>query len=298
MHQSYLDAMTVVQVHGKPDLFVTMTCNPNWIEITDHLRFTEAAGDRPDLTARVFKMKLDAVLNDIYNNGIFGKVVAHINVIEFQKRGLPHSHILIILESQYKFWSTDDYDNIVCAELPNPITQPRLYSIVTTCMIHGPCGDPSHKRPCEKSSQSVNGKCRFKYPKNMQETTSDSNDSFPNYRRRNERVHIKGIGESAVTIDNSWISPYSPYLTVKYNCHINVKICSSITAVKYLYKYVYKGHDMTMFTLQREEEDNNEIPPEINEIKQYSSARYVTANEAIWHLFGFNMSDQSPCVIR
>ena len=96
MHQSYLDAMTVVQVHRKPDLFVTMTCNPNWIEITDHLRFTEAAGDRPDLTARVFKMKLDTVLNDIYNNGIFGKVVAHINVIEFQKRGLPHSHILII----------------------------------------------------------------------------------------------------------------------------------------------------------------------------------------------------------
>ena len=138
MHQSYLDAMTVVQVHGKPDLFVTMTYNPNWIEITDHLRFIETAGDRPDLTARVFKMKLDAVLNDIYNNGIFGKVVDHINVIELQKRGLPHSHILIILENQYKLRSTDDYDNIVCAELPNPITQPRLCSIVTTCMIHGP----------------------------------------------------------------------------------------------------------------------------------------------------------------
>ena len=61
---------------------------------------------------------------------------------------------------------------------------------------------------------------------------------------------------------------------------------------------LYKGHDMTMFRLQREQENNNIIPPEINEIKQYSSARYVTANEAIWHLFGFNMSDQSPCVIR
>ena len=130
--------MTVVQVHGKPDLFVTMTYNPNWIEITDHIRFTETAGDRPDLTARVFKMKSNAVLNDIYNNEIFGKVVDHINVIELQKRGLPHSHILIILENQYKLRSTDDYDNIVCAELPNPITQPRLCSIVTTCMIHGP----------------------------------------------------------------------------------------------------------------------------------------------------------------
>ena len=89
MHQSYLDAMTVVQVHGKPDLFITMTCNPNWSEITEMLRFTETAGDRPDLTARVFKMKLDAVLNDIFINGVFGKVVAHINVIEFQKKRAP-----------------------------------------------------------------------------------------------------------------------------------------------------------------------------------------------------------------
>ena len=53
------------------------------------LRFTETAGDRPDLTARVFKMKLDAVLNDIFINGVFGKVVAHINVIEFQKKRAP-----------------------------------------------------------------------------------------------------------------------------------------------------------------------------------------------------------------
>ena len=55
---------------------------------------------------------------------------------------------------------------------------------------------------------------------------------------------------------------------------------------------------MTMYTLQREQENNDIIPPEISEIKRYSSARYVTANEVIWHLFGFNMLDQSPCVIK
>ena len=298
MHQNYLDAMTVVQVYGKPDLFITMTCNPRWKEITDNLRFTESAADRPDLTARVFKMKLDAVLKDICVNGIFGKVIAKINVIEFQKRGLPHAHILLILEQNYKFRSTDDYDNAVCAELPNPITQPRLYEIVTTCMIHGPCGDALHKKPCEKSSQSKNGKCRFNYPKQKQETTTDSNNSFPNYKRRDNRTHVRGVGAFAEEIDNCWVSPYSPWLTSKYNCHINVEICPSISAVKYLFKYVYKGHDMTMFTLQRVNQNNNNIPEEIDEIKQYSSARYVTANEAIWHLFGFNMSDQTPCVIR
>ncbi len=42
--------------------------------------------------------------------------------------------------------------------------------------------------------------------------------------------------------DNRWVVPYNPYLTMQYQCHINVEVCSSITAVKYLYKYVYKGH--------------------------------------------------------
>ena len=85
----------------------------------------------------------------LYICGIFGKVVANIDVIEFQRRGLPHAHLLLILENNYKFRTTDDYDNTVCAELPNPITyiQPKLYSMVTACMIHGPYGDAIHKRP-------------------------------------------------------------------------------------------------------------------------------------------------------
>jgi hypothetical protein len=37
--------------------------------------------------------------------------------------------------------------------------------------------------------------------------------------------------------------PYNPYLSLLFNCHINVEVCTSITAIKYLYKYVYKGHD-------------------------------------------------------
>ena len=93
-------------------------------------------------------------------------------------------------------------------------------------------------------------------------------------------MHQKGLGESATFIDNSWISPYSPYLTLKYNCHINVEICSSISAVKYLHKYVYEGHDMTIIRLQRHDDnnDNGVILPPPNEIQQYSTARYVTGN--------------------
>ena len=42
------------------------------------------------------------------------------------------------------------------------------------------------------------------------------------------------------------IVPYSPFLSLRFNCHINVKLCLSPTASKYLYKYVYKGIDRSM----------------------------------------------------
>jgi hypothetical protein len=58
MHQNYLDSMALVQKFGKPCIFLTFTCNPKWEEITNSLADGETAFDRPDLSARVFKVKL------------------------------------------------------------------------------------------------------------------------------------------------------------------------------------------------------------------------------------------------
>jgi len=62
MYQLYQDAMAIVSCYGKPDLFVTFTCNPKWPEITRELLSNQTAVDRPDLTARVFHMKLQNLL--------------------------------------------------------------------------------------------------------------------------------------------------------------------------------------------------------------------------------------------
>ena len=37
MRKRYMDAMALVQVFGKPDIFLTITCNPNWFEIKEEL---------------------------------------------------------------------------------------------------------------------------------------------------------------------------------------------------------------------------------------------------------------------
>jgi hypothetical protein len=46
-----------------------------------------------------------------------------------------------------------------------------------------------------------------------------------------------------VELDNRWVVLHNVYLSTKYNVHINVEVCNNICLVKYLFKYVYKGHD-------------------------------------------------------
>ena len=103
MHQRYLDAMAMVLRVGKPDLFITFTCNPKWPQIQQQLYPGQKAEDRPDLVARVFKMYLKDMLKLIVKMEFFGKVKGFAYSIEFQKRNLPHAHMLFILHEISKF---------------------------------------------------------------------------------------------------------------------------------------------------------------------------------------------------
>jgi hypothetical protein len=71
--------------------------------------------------------------------------------IEFQKRGLPHAHILLWLDNRDKLDSPDKIDSVICAELPDKALFPKLYSTVTNFMIHGPCGSGFDDSPCRKT---------------------------------------------------------------------------------------------------------------------------------------------------
>ncbi len=60
-------------------------------------------------------------------------VVAHVDVIEAQKRGHLHCHLLVWMEHHQKPRSVDDYDKVVSAELPDN-EQVRKCTIGTTIL--------------------------------------------------------------------------------------------------------------------------------------------------------------------
>ena len=204
-------------------------------------------------------------------------------MIEFQKRGLPHAHILIILAAEDKPQSADDYDRITCAEIPNPETQSELFELVSTTMIH----------TCSERCRQNGGKCNKGFPKEFRDRTADTESSYPDYRRReNGRKIVKGGAEYY----NNVVVPYNAYLLSKYKCHINVEVCSSIVSVKYLYKYVYKGTDKVMYSVS--EREQRDPAKERNEIMDYLEARYISASEAVWKIMGFSMYNIYPKVQR
>jgi hypothetical protein len=139
----------------KVDVFLTMTCNPNWPEIQRELRPGETSYDRPDLVARVFQMKKKALLKDIVDEGMLGWVVAHVYTIEFQKRGLPHIHLLIFFESPHKLLTPEEIDKLIWARWPDPETPPMLFETVKACMVHGPCGAANPNAPCMDKEQGI-----------------------------------------------------------------------------------------------------------------------------------------------
>ncbi|SGZ26798.1 BQ5605_C025g09961 [Microbotryum silenes-dioicae] len=62
----YQDAMACDQIRcGKPLLFITVSCNPKWLEIKDALGPNDKACKRPDHLARVYEAKLNRLCDNI-----------------------------------------------------------------------------------------------------------------------------------------------------------------------------------------------------------------------------------------
>ena len=121
--------------------------------------------------------------------------------------------------------------------------------------------------------------------------------------------NCRNVSKQGILLDNRWVVSYNTYLSTKYNAHINVEICNTIGAVKYLFKYVYKGSDKATFSFEQPDLDTNQqqkgstndgiqTNKKLDEIKKFLDARYVSASEAIWRIFGFITNAQNPHTYR
>ncbi|KAK9733317.1 hypothetical protein RND81_04G059400 [Saponaria officinalis] len=218
----------------------------------------EEAQNQPDLIARIFRSKLIKLKKDIVEKQLFGKVAGYVYVIEFKKGGLPHAHFLIILHSGHKIRNPESYDMHVCAQIPDEDRFPHLHAVVLKHMIHCPCGRNFPTNPCNAKNH---------YPREFSQFITNGRNSYPIYRRRNDS---KTANVRGAQLDNRWVVPYNPFLLAKYDCHLNVEVCSTFKAVKYLYKYVYKGHDRVSFALTE-----TDSPTAIDEISLYQSTRWT-----------------------
>jgi hypothetical protein len=88
-HQLYLDAMALPHRFHKPDLFITITCNPGWTEISSAIPAGSHWRFHPDIVGRVFMLKFQAILREITVSEIFGRVLAFVWRVEWQ---VPLSH--------------------------------------------------------------------------------------------------------------------------------------------------------------------------------------------------------------
>ncbi|CAN1780534.1 ATP-dependent DNA helicase pif1 [Linum perenne] len=260
-YENFQDAMAICRWGGYPDLFLTFTCNSQWPEIQLMIDLVTCSG-RKDTN------RADIIARDV-------------EVVEFQKRGLPHVHMLIFLAEEDKLYSASDIDSVIQAEIPNKHLDPKCYEAVTKFMIHGPCGSLNPKSSC-----TVDGKCTKHFPKKFCSQTTIDADGFPRYRRKEDGIFVTA---NNITLDNRFVVPYNRYLLLRFQAHINLEFCNKSRSIKYLFKYINKPPDRASGAIVAEQD---------NEIKAFLDCRYLAASEACWRIFKFDIHHHYPSVLR
>ncbi|XP_074300701.1 uncharacterized protein LOC141632003 [Silene latifolia] len=145
--------------------------------------------------------------------------------IEFQKRSLPHVHILLLLHREYNFPKAADVDKIISAEIPDLIKEPILHAAVCEYMLHGPCGKEKLSSPCM-----VGENCSKHYPKPCTERTTVDGEGYPIYKRSKKGVRVKKDG---VPLGNEFVIPYNSQFLLKYRAHINIEWTTAVERLLY-----------------------------------------------------------------
>ena len=272
-HALFLDALALPTEYHLPDLFITVTFNPEWPELARMMPSHGNVHDHADVVARVFWFRFMRIMADIVDNAVFGTVLSYCYRIEWQLRGFPHAHVLIILER--RILGAAEVDRFVTAEIPDPISDPEHHRLVLQFMVHGPCNVPPVNAPCI-----ADGICGKGFPKQLQPLTIMVSNAYPLYVRRGRFVgQVRGH-----TVSDNWVVPHNRYLLLRHGSHINVEVASGLLLYKYVYKYCFKAPDHGTISL--------------NEIEAFIQGRMLSSAEAVWRILQLPLHREYPTVQR
>ncbi|GJW81635.1 DNA helicase [Tanacetum coccineum] len=225
------------------------------------------ASDRADVVCRVFEQKIQALIAFLKEERIFGDVTGVLYTVEFQKRGLPHCHTLLWVDSASRIRIAEDADRFISAELPDPRIDPEGYNVVSELMVYGPCIAASVKAPCMKGDK-------------RDTSVSTTRNEFQ--------------------LDNSYVVPYNCNLLLAFRTHINVEYCGWSMLINYLFKYISKGTDKVFTRMSRRIGESSTVATPsrqvIDEIQNYVEGRFICAHEAYWRILKFDIHRREPIV--
>ena len=148
--------------------------------------------------------------------------------------------------------------------------------------------------------EGVQKHCSKNFPKSFSEATVLRESAYPEYRRRSPeqggQTHKIKLHGQEFTVDNSWVVPYNPFLSLQYEAHINIEIVYNIAWVKYLYKYITKGNDRIIIQFDSNGQPTEEVVHD--EIEGHINVKYTSASEAIWKIRSYPLHYKNISVVK
>lgn len=144
-----------------PDIFLSITRYPNWLQIKRPILTVQTSVDNPDLTARLLGIKMSDLTWYVIVKNLFGNVLSHVRVVEFQKRGLTYAHFFFFLDNTQNIYLKrhEAIDEIILVKMPSS-ENPELRDLFLKKEKQNQFGAINPTSVCMKESS-----CTNRFPK-------------------------------------------------------------------------------------------------------------------------------------
>nr|GEV80105.1 DNA helicase [Tanacetum cinerariifolium] len=140
-------------------------------------RYIVTTTDRADIVDCVFPMKIHQFVKYLRDSKPFGKIIAIVYTVKFQKHGLPHCHTLVWIDKASRTQNQEEIDKYIFAKLPSEKVDPEGHRVVAEFMIHSLCGEICPTTACMKNSS----RCTKHFPKEYCHNTYIDAAGFVHY---------------------------------------------------------------------------------------------------------------------